>query len=112
MTEVREEVRGALIRLCGSEPSKAEFARKCRTTQQNVQNWLNGTSMPTVEKLVEIADVYGQSLDALVGREVATTGLLPDEEAVVALMRQMNGAGRSMLVTVAESFKKSGSYDS
>ena len=111
MAEVREEVRMALVRLCGSEPSKAEFARKCGTTQQNVQNWLKGTSMPTVEKLVEIGDVYGLDMDELVGRKVTPSGLMPDEEAVVELMRQMNAQGRKMLLSVAESFKKSGSYD-
>lgn len=111
-SEIRNEVQRTLTRLCSLEPSKAAFARKCGTTQQNVQNWVNGFSMPPVEKLVEIADLYGMSLDAMIGRGAVPDGLSEDETAVVELMRQMNGHGCQMLVTVAKAFKESGSYDS
>lgn len=111
-TEVREAVQYALLRLCDGEPSKAAFARKCGTSQQNMQNWLNGQNMPPVEKLVEIADVYGLSLDSMVGRDELPDGLTDDEAEVVELMRSMNAHGAKMLVTVAKAFKESGSYDS
>ena len=112
ISSVRESVRCALIRLCDGEPSKAAFARKCGTTQPNVQNWINGTSMPTVEKLVEIADIYGLSLDSFVGRDELPSGLTEDEAEVVGLMRKMNAHGGKMLITVAQAFVDSGSYDS
>lgn len=112
MNEVRGAVRTTLAKLCDKEPSKAAFGRKVGTTQQNVQNWVNGFSMPPVEKLVEIADVYGLSLDAMVGRGDVPDMLSEEEAEVVGLMRQMDLNGCRMLVTVAKAFVESGSYGS
>ena len=109
---VRENVRGVICSLAAREPSQAAFARKVGVTPQNVVHWMSGDTVPSLEKMADIAEAYGLPIGTLLdGPAGAPAELLPDEEAVVELMRQMNGAGRKMLLSVAESFKKSGSYD-
>lgn len=112
MTDV--EVRAAITRciemLVESEPSKAAFARKVGASPQTVNHWLNGGMMPPLDVLVRIADVYGVSIDALLGRG-SQRELFPDESEVVETMRNMNTAGRKMVLTMVLAFKASGSYD-
>ena len=110
-SEVRAVVRESIAKLAESETSKAAFARKVGATPQTVNHWLNGGMMPPLDVLVRIADAYGLSLDALLGRG-GQRDLFPDEAEVVGIMRSMNGNGSKMLVTVAKAFKASGSYDS
>ena len=107
-TPVRESVQYALVKLCDGEPSKAAFARKVGVSPQNVQNWINGQNMPPVEKLAEIADMYGLSLDSMVGRDELPGGLADDETAVVEAMRKMDRHARAALVMVAQTFAGDG----
>lgn len=46
--------------------SQAEFAQVFDVSSQAVQKWESGASVPTLDKLVQIAKRYGVSLDALV----------------------------------------------
>ena len=109
-SEVRGIVMKSIETLAASEPSKAAFARKVGVSPQTVNHWLNGGVMPPLDVLVRIADAYGISLDALLGRS-GQRELFPDEAEVVGLMREMNAQGRRMVVTMVQAFKASGSYD-
>ena len=46
--------------------SQARFAELFDVSQQAVQKWESGTSLPDVEKVVKIAKYFDVSLDALV----------------------------------------------
>ena len=49
--------------------SQEEFAEKCEVSRQAIAKWESGESVPTMDKLVFLADFYGITLDELVGRE-------------------------------------------
>ena len=111
--DVRENIQKAIIDLIAQENGLSAFARKVGATPQNARNWVAGASSPSLDALGRISEAYGVPLSVIMeGRSTKNVPeLLPDEEAVVELMRQMNAQGRKMLLSVAESFKKSGSYD-
>ena len=102
--DVRAAVQRALSALAKLEPSKASFARRCNSTSQNVAHWLSGQNMPPVDKLVEIADAYGASLDVMTGRceaDAAPDALMPDERELLASFRSMDDDARLVLMTLA-----------
>ena len=49
--------------------SQEEFAEKCEVSRQAIAKWESGESVPTIDKLIFLADFYGITLDELVGRE-------------------------------------------
>ena len=49
--------------------SQEEFAEKCEVSRQAIAKWESGESVPTIDKLIFLADYYGITLDELVGKE-------------------------------------------
>ena len=50
--------------------SQEELAEKCQVSRQAIAKWESGESVPTIEKLIYLANLYDVSLDELVGRIV------------------------------------------
>ena len=50
--------------------SQEELAEKCQVSRQAIAKWESGESVPTIDKLIFLADLYELSLDELVGRVV------------------------------------------
>ncbi|MBQ8232023.1 MAG: helix-turn-helix domain-containing protein [Lachnospiraceae bacterium] len=48
--------------------SQEELAERCQVSRQAVTKWETGESIPALDKLVFLADMYDVSLDELVGR--------------------------------------------
>ena len=48
--------------------SQEELAEKCQVSRQAIAKWESGESVPTIEKLVFLADLYELSVDELIGR--------------------------------------------
>lgn len=48
--------------------SQEELAEKCQVSRQAIAKWERGDSVPTIDKLVYLADLYNVSLDQIVGR--------------------------------------------
>ncbi len=48
--------------------SQEELAEKCQVSRQAIAKWESGESVPTIEKLIFLADFYKVTLDELVGR--------------------------------------------
>ncbi len=48
--------------------SQEELAEKCQVSRQAIAKWESGENIPTLDKLVFLADLYQLSLDELVGR--------------------------------------------
>ena len=44
-------------------------AKKINTSHQNISRWESGKTMPSIDFCVKLADLYGVSLDELVGRD-------------------------------------------
>lgn len=48
--------------------SQEYLAEKCQVSRQAIAKWESGESVPTIDKLIFLADLYELSLDELVGR--------------------------------------------
>lgn len=48
--------------------SQEELAERCKVSRQSVTKWEAGESVPSLEKLITLAEIYDISLDELVGR--------------------------------------------
>ncbi len=49
--------------------SQEELAAECQISRQAIAKWESGESIPTIDKLIFLADFYKVSLDELVGRK-------------------------------------------
>ena len=49
--------------------SQQELAEKMKVTQSAVANWENGETRPRVDKLAEMAELFGCSMDELMSKE-------------------------------------------
>lgn len=49
--------------------SRQDLAAKIGTSVQAVYNWENGKNTPTVESAAKLADIFGCTLDWLIGRD-------------------------------------------
>lgn len=50
--------------------SQEELAEKCNISRQAVAKWESGETIPSIDRLVFLADLYDITLDELVGRVV------------------------------------------
>lgn len=50
--------------------SQEELADRLNVTRQTVSKWENGSAMPDLKKLTELAEFFGVSMDALLGLKV------------------------------------------
>lgn len=48
--------------------SQEELAEKCEVSRQAVTKWETGESVPALEKIILLADIFDISVDELVGR--------------------------------------------
>lgn len=49
--------------------TKTDLARRMGVTHQAVSSWEQGVSYPTAAKLLQMADLFGCSVDELLGRD-------------------------------------------
>lgn len=49
--------------------SQSAVAKKINTSHQNISRWESGKILPSIDFCIKLADLYGISLDDLVGRE-------------------------------------------
>ena len=49
--------------------TQIEFAKKLHVTQSAVSHWESGRSMPDTTQLINIAELFGMTIDALTGKE-------------------------------------------
>lgn len=48
--------------------TQEEVASAINVSRQTISNWEKGTAKPSLDKAVELAEIYGISLDAMVGK--------------------------------------------
>ena len=61
--------------------SQEELAYQLGISRQSVSKWESGTSVPELERLVEISELYGVSLDELVkGENSVVQGMVITDE--------------------------------
>ena len=49
--------------------TQEEMADKLQVSRQTISNWETGSASPSLEKALELADLFSVSLDELVGRK-------------------------------------------
>ena len=53
--------------------SQEQMARKLHLTQGAISQWENGLTVPAADQLIALADVFGITVDELLGREQQET---------------------------------------
>ena len=72
MTEIRNTLAASLrANRASRRLTQQDVADRIGTSKESISNWENGENAINVDALVRLADFYGVSLDALVGREVS-----------------------------------------
>ena len=79
--------------------SQESFAELFGVTRQSVQKWESGDTQPTIDRLLEIADYFRISVDALLGRqktdvETLRTSDMPVPKFRTACKRRVPVPGR------------------
>ncbi len=54
-----------------ADMTQENLAEKCHVSRQAIVKWEHGDSIPTLDKLILLADIFNISLDELVGRKPA-----------------------------------------
>lgn len=75
---------------------QADIAIKINESQQVVSNIERGITMPDIEQLKKIADVYNISLDELVGRDFTNEYRDKIEQQIIEHVKKMNEADKEL----------------
>ena len=68
----------------GMGMSQGELAGKLGVSRQSVSKWETNGSVPELDRLIQLADIFGVTLDALAGRESAPA---PERPAAAVIKR-------------------------
>ena len=63
--------------------SQGDLAEELGVSRQSVSKWETNASVPELDKLVQLADLFGVTLDELAGREPAAEQSAPRQQTVV-----------------------------
>lgn len=87
-----------------NKKTQEEMAKELNTTQQTYARYELGTSEPTIETLIKLADYYGVSIDYLVGHNInSDIGYLNEHQrAIVDIMKQLNEYNQIKLLAEAQ----------
>ena len=84
--------------------TQKEVAEKIDNVQRNVSNWENGTSEPDCENLIKLAELFGVSVDELLGRERAAVPPEVGDRRLLRAIRKLNDGQREALLRLLEAF--------
>lgn len=75
---------------------QSDIAEKINESQQVISNIERGITMPDIEQLKKIADIYNISLDQLVGREFFGENTDDVERQIISYIKQMDDKGKEL----------------
>lgn len=75
---------------------QTDLAKKLDVSQQVISNIERGQTAPDIELLQKMADIYGISLDQLVGRDFVDAGGDDFEKRMIAYLNQMDEKGKEL----------------
>ena len=87
--------------------TQSELAQKLSTSQRNVSNYETGTSEPDLAMIVQLADIFGVSLDELFGREghmLEADKLEGLDRLLVKKMRELSDEQKAALLSFLKGF--------
>ena len=91
--------------------SQEQMARKLHLTQGAISQWENGLTVPAADQLMALADVFGITVDELLGREQQETPPPPARDDVAALMADLTPDEQAQVRQYAEFLKSTRKAD-
>jgi transcriptional regulator with XRE-family HTH domain len=91
--------------------SQEQMARKLHLTQGAISQWENGLTVPAADQLMALADVFGITVDELLGREQQETPPPPARDDVAALMADLSPEEQAQVRQYAEFLKSTRKAD-
>ena len=91
--------------------SQEQMARKLHLTQGAISQWENGLTVPAADQLIALADVFGITVDDLLGREQQETPPPPARDDVAALMADLSPEEQARVRQYAEFLKSTRKSD-
>lgn len=79
---------------------QADIAIRINESQQVISNIERGVTMPDIEQLKKIADVYSISLDELVGREFSGEDRDEIEKQIMNYIKEMDKAEKELSLDI------------
>jgi len=73
-----------------------ELAEKLNVSQQVISNIENDKTNPDVELLRKIADLYGMSMDRIIGRDFSEDDSDSIEKEIMKILKGMNQTGKEL----------------
>ena len=77
--------------------SQEELAEKVNVTRQSVSKWESGASIPNIDNMIALADLYDMSVDMLARNLTTTVPPQPDEGKHLFGFTKMNENGEVAL---------------
>ena len=91
---------------------QTELAEKLNVSQQIISNIENSKSAPDIELLMQTADIYGITLDQLVGREfVDKEGSDGLQQRIINCLNGMDEKGRKLVLELLKVVQNQGNDD-
>lgn len=91
---------------------QTELAEKLNVSQQIISNIENSKSAPDIELLIQTADIYGITLDQLVGREfVGKEGSDGLQQRIINCLNGMDEKGRKLVLELLKVVQNQGNDD-
>ena len=91
--------------------SQEQMARKLHLTQGAISQWENGLTVPAADQLIALADVFGITVDDLLGREQQEIPPPPARDDVAALMADLSPEEQAQVRQYAEFLKSTRKAD-
>lgn len=85
---------------------KAAFAQAIGISQGNLNDWRNGRSSPSLEKLERIADYFEVSTDYLLGRDDRYPTPTEDACEMLRIFSSLDREGRTVVLSAAYTEKR------
>ncbi len=80
--------------------TQKELANELNATQQVVSNIERNASTPDIDFLRKLADLYGVSLDELIGRKIITKDRNILEQQIINIIGQMDESGKELSLSL------------
>jgi len=85
---------------------QAGLAKELGVTQQMISGYEKGIATPTLDVLIQIADIFDVTLDELVGREYGANEKKKPEERFLKYFMALNSMDQEHCITIAQTIFK------
>ena len=84
---------------------QVEVKEKTNINNKSLSNWEKDVALPSLEDVIILADLYGVTIDELVGHKAKINKNISSEEnSLILNFRRLNEKGKSDLLSIIESF--------